>query len=505
MTPRQYRTGVGPMLPSQPTGFESEPVSERLASGAAAAAAQPTVNIAGRVKVAPRRGWPQSGAGRAATLLRPDPHRATTAQAQGIFPFLTGAALPPVGAVMGWDVLSRATFTCHPVEWLHHNLVTNPNMLFTGVPGSGKSATMKALALRLMAFGVKVLVAGDIKNEYAPLARALGVDPVEIGPGLPARLNPLDAGPLGASLPADPVAARERLDEIHRRRVTLLDTLLTMQVGRTLSPFEKAALSYAIRRATGQDRAATRLVDPTIPQVWQILANPDSDFTRDLGLPDADYRLVGEKLEHLRHGLGNMIEGSLGGIFDAPSTVRLDFDAPIQTVDLSRLDGRGDDTLAMVLACVSSWSQAAIDQPGAVRAVVRDEVWRALRIPAMIRKIDSDLRLSRAHGTIQMLSTHRLSDFEQVGAAGSEEVAIARNLIASCDTRVLLAQDTGPLAMTRDAIGLTDAECAHIASWTAEHKGYALWKIGRTASLIARTVLTASEKTLFQTNERMTV
>jgi type IV secretory pathway VirB4 component len=200
-----------------------------------------------------------------------------------------------------------------------------------------------------------------------------------------------------------------------------------------------------------------------------------------------------------------MVEGSLGGLFDAPSTVRLDFGAPIQTVDLSRLDGRGDDTLAMVLACVSSWSQAAIDQPGDVRAVVRDEVWRSLRIPAMIRKIDSDLHLSRAHGTIQMLATHRLSDFEQVGAAGSEEVAIARNLIASCDTRVQLAQDTAPLAMTRDAIGLTDAECAHIASWTAEHKGYALWKIGRTASHIVRTALTGTEKRLFQTNERMIV
>jgi type IV secretory pathway VirB4 component len=157
----------------------------------------------------------------------------------------------------------------------------------------------------------------------------------------------------------------------------------------------------------------------------------------------------------------------------------------------------------MVMADVSSWPQAAIDQPGAVRAVVRDEVWRSLRIPAMIRKIESDLRLSRAHGTVQMLATHRRSDFDQVGAAGSEEVAIVRNLIASCDTRGPLAQDTGPLAMTCDAIGLSDAECDHIASWTAEHKGIALWKIGRTASRVVRTVLTARERDLFRANDRM--
>ena len=57
-------------------------------------------------------------------------------------------------------------------------------MLITGVPGSGKSATIKALSLRLMQYGVRTFVLGDIKNEYAPLARALGVEPVEIGPGL---------------------------------------------------------------------------------------------------------------------------------------------------------------------------------------------------------------------------------------------------------------------------------------------------------------------------------
>ncbi|HEX3829083.1 MAG TPA: type VI secretion protein [Sporichthyaceae bacterium] len=458
-----------------------------------------------QLRTAPRKGWSGRNAGRAATLLRPSVFRASTAQAQGAFPFLGGAAMPMVGPVIGWDVLTRTTFTCHPVEWLHRNLVTNTNIMFTSEPGAGKSATIKALVLRLAAIGVKTLVAGDLKNEYAPLSRALGVQPVELGLGLPARLNPLDAGPLGANLPADHEAARQRLEEIHRRRVTLIDTLLTMQAGRPLTPFEKASISYALRRCSGQFSGASTLVDPTIPQVWRILANPDADFALDLGLPRADLDLAREKLEHIRHGLGNMVEGPLGGLFDAPSTVRLDFDAPIQSVDLSRLDGRGDETVAMTMACVSSWAQAAIDMPGGIRAIVRDEVWRSMRSPAMIRKIDSDLRLSRSQGTIQILSTHRLSDFEQVGAAGSAEVAIARNLIASCDTRVQLAQDTGALAMTREAIGLTDSECEHIGSWSAEHKGFALWKVGRVSSQIVRTQLTAAEQRLFYTNERMAI
>ena len=211
-----------------------------------------------------------------------------------------------------------------------------------------------------------------------------------------------------------------------------------------------------------------------------------------------------EMVRPVSDALRAMVKGSLSGLFDGPTTVALDFTAPIQTVDLSRLDGRGDETIAMTLACVSSWGQSAIDDPaGPVRLVVRDELWRAMRIPAMVRKLDGDLRLSRATGTIQVLATHRLADFETVGAAGSPEAAIAANLIASCDVRVCLAQDTAPLAMTRDAIGLTEPECAHIASWGAAHIGHALWKVGRHYSAATRLELTPAELGWFYTNQRM--
>lgn len=140
-----------------------------------------------------------------------------------------------------------------------------------------------------------------------------------------------------------------------------------------------------------------------------------------------------------------------------------------------------------------------------MRLIVRDELWRAMRVPAMVRKLDADLRLSRAQGTIQVLATHRLADFEAVGAAGSEEVTIATNLIASCDVRICLRQDTAPLAMTRDAIDLTDTECAHIASWSGEQLGRAIWKIGRNSSHVVQTVLSPIERQLYWTNQRMAV
>jgi hypothetical protein len=457
-------------------------------------------------RIAPRRGYARPFAGRAPIPPAVPTFRGSTAQVQGLYPWLYGASLPPVGAYMGVDTLSGGAFSCHPLEWLARGIITNPNMLITGIPGSGKSATIKALGHRLMAYGVRMFIPGDIKNEYAPLARALGVAPVELGPGLPARLNPLDAGPLGRNLPTDIHQLGQRLDEVHRRRITLLASLLVVRLGRDLTPTEEAAVSLAIHYAAGGETRHNELHDPTIPQVWTLLRDPSRDMAHALRIRGDDPAELREMIRPAADALGNMVHGSLSGLFDGPTTVQLDFDAPIQTVDLSRLDGRGDDTVAMTLACVSSWGQAAIDEPdGPVRLVVRDELWRAMRIPAMVRKIDSDLRLSRAHGTIQLLATHRLADFEAVGPAGSAEVAIAQNLIASCDVRICLHQDTEPLAMTRDAIGLTDTECAHIASWSGEQVGRAIWKIGRRASHVVQTILHPWERQLFYTNERMTL
>jgi len=477
---------------------------------------QPSPVPASRDPLPPRRGWARRWGGRAAVLPPVPVYRGSTAQVQGLYPWLYGAGVPPAGAYLGIDCLTGGAFSCHPLAWLADGLTSNPNILVTGVPGAGKSATIKALALRLMCFGARAFVAGDLKNEYAPLARALGAEPVELGPGLPGRLNPLDAGPLGDSPPADPAQQAERLAEIHRRRLVLLSSLAAMRLGRPLTPTEESAVSLAIVEASGRclrpggggagrARGGAREASPTIPQVWAALRDPTTETARELRVRGDSVQELREMTRPVTDAIGGMVRGSMTGLFDGPTTVRPDFAAPIQTVDLSRMADRGDETIAMILACVSSWAQAAVDEPGPARIVIRDELWRSLRIPALVRKIDSDLRLSRAQGTIQVLATHRLADFEAAGVTGSAESAIATGLIASCDTRICLRQDTAPLAATRDQIGLTDTECAHIASWSGQQTGRAVWKIGRAASAVVQVVLTPAERRLFWTNERMAI
>lgn len=463
------------------------------------------------MRVAPKKGWNQPYAGRAASLPRVEVVRVDTANAAGAYPFLHAASLPPIGAYMGQNTLTTEAFSAHPAVWVREGLCTNPNVMITGIPGSGKSAHVKALCFRLMAFGHRTLVAGDVKGEYAALCRHLGVEPVRLGPGLPGRLNPLDAGPLGQGLELikDPVEFRGRLQEIHRRRLTLLKALLELQLRRNLQPQEEEALDVAVREVTGELHGQTHLGVPTLPLVYDKLRDPSDAMAQELRVRDGEVQRAREQMESIRSALGGMVNGHLGGLFDQQTSIGLDWDAPIQSVDISALEQYGDETVAMVLTCVSSWAQAAIDRPGhRPWIVVRDELWRQMRSggASMVKKIDADLRLSRATGTIQLLATHRLSDFESVGAAGSEAVNIAKDLISSCETRIQLAQDTRPLQITREVIGLTDAECDLIGSWGAGQRGRALWKVGRGGgSHAVQLMLSHTEEQLFETDEKMVV
>jgi hypothetical protein len=479
--------------------YWNRPQKQRRGKGAAA----PAPRAGGKhIAVVGPRGPGGRESGRAACLPQPSVWRATTASAAGIYPWLVAEPMPPVGAPIGYDVFSKSTFSSHPVEWVDRGIVTNPNVYMTGVPGSGKSGLIKQHVLRLAAFGTKSLILGDIKGEYNRLAEWLGVTPIILGPGSSHRLNPLDGGPLAANLPTDAAARGERLAEVHRRRLMLLKTLMTYRLGRDLHPLEEAAVGLALHRATGEDRGGL-LPNPLVKEVLTHLWALDDADAAELQLPSRAQLI--DEVRDVGTALRNLLEDTLAGLFDGPTSAPLDFAAPIQTVDVSRLEGRGDEALALVLSCLSSWGQAAIDDPSRApgqppRLVVRDELWRSMRYRALVRKLDADLRLSRAQGTIQIMATHRLADAE-----AAAEASVARHLLASCSIHVMLAQDVGQLRTMADEISLTEAERQMVSSWNAAHIGRGLWHIGQGRAYVIQGVLSKTERDLFFTNERMTV
>jgi hypothetical protein len=459
---------------------------------------------------APSRGARQRNRGWSPAWVPASVWRMTADQAPVLWPLVASPALPPRGAQMGIDYFSRASFFADPNGWVLDPAipVSNPNLFTFGKPGMGKSATVKAFCLRMMGFGYRVLVLGDPKDEYEPLCQALGVEPIAIGQGLPARINPLAFGPLGRGWDhLDAAEVQRRSAIVFARWLTLLRGLVGSQkIGDRPVPFgpsEETVLDAALRLLTGHNSGNTRLAETTIPQLWRLLDDPPPELIELCRYASLRHFLDSTRL--LRDALGQLVGGSLRGLFDAHTTIALDWTAPIQSLSLSRLEPLGDEAVGMALMCLNSWGRAMreIAAPGDLRVVIRDESWKQLRLGVeAVKSFDADLRLSRRDGDIQFAIAHKPSDLLSAGDAGSQAAAIAKDMLHLADTKILHGQDQGIADELQTLLGLPDLAVHIVTDWCRHAPGRALWIVGDTLHKV-ETVLHPAERPIAFTSQKL--
>ena len=429
----------------------------------------------------PPAGEPGPAALRSWLPFRVPPHAATSATLAGAYPFLAEAGLGSAGLFIGTDVLSGGAFVYDPWVLSQQGLITNPNVLLAGVIGTGKSALAKSLATRSLAFGIRVYVPGDPKGEWTTVTRLVGGTAITLGHGLPTRLNPLDEGQRPAGMPDQQWHAL-----VWSRRRDLLGVLAETVLGRPLQPVEHTAVDTALRAAIASADV------PTLPAVVDHLLAPAGSTRADVALLAADGRDAG-------HALRRMVHGDLAGLFDGESTTRFDPSAPMVSLDLSQVSGN-DTLLSLVMTCASAWMEAALlDPDGGRRWVVYDEAWRVMRHPALIRRMQSQWKLSRAYGIANLMVIHRLSDLDAVGDQRSEARALAQGLLADCSTRIVYRQESDQLLASAAALGLTETERDLLPGLGV---GQGLWRV-RDRSFIVQHQMTHREHDAFDTTARM--
>jgi hypothetical protein len=201
------------------------------------------------------------------------------------------------------------------------------------------------------------------------------------------------------------------------------------------------------------------------------------------------------------HALARLVTGDLAGLFDGPTTVRFDPGLPMLSLDLSRISG-SDQLIALVVTCASAWMEAALSDPGAGRRwVIYDEAWRLLRHPALLARMQSQWKLSRALGIANLMIIHRLSDLDAVGDATSQARSLALGLLADCSTKIIYAQEDSEAASTASTLGLSVAEQDELPGLV---RGEGLWRVGQ-RSFVVHHLCTAGELELFDTNQRMRI
>ncbi len=429
----------------------------------------------------PRAGEPGTAALRAWRPFRVPPHAATSATLAGAYPFLAESGLGTDGIFIGTDLLSGSAFVFDPWVLYRRGVLTNPNVLLAGVIGTGKSSLAKSLAARSLAFGIRVYVPGDPKGEWTDVATTVGGIAIGLGYGLTTRLNPLDEGSRPDGM--DDQAWRALVTS---RRRELLGVLAETVLHRRLAPVEHTAIDHAL--AVAERRAV-----PTLPALVEALLHPDDDGDRE------DARLWRNDARDVAHAMRRLVAGDLAGLFDGESTVRFDPDAPMLTLDLSRISGN-DTLLSLVMTCASAWMESALlDPAGGRRWVVYDEAWRVIRQPALIRRMQSQWKLSRAYGIANLMVVHRLSDLDAVGDASSENRALAQGLLADCSTRIIYRQESDQLRAAAATLGLTDTERRLLPTLAV---GQGLWRVSERAFVVQHQ-MTQAEYQLFDTTARM--
>ena len=465
--------------------------------------------------IAPRQGWAVSGGGRAPQANGVPEYQATTVQACGLFPFTAGSGSPSAGVPFGRHMMWGEAVCCDPFAWMDAGLTTNRGVFFLGQPGTGKSSGGKRICRGLMAYGAVPLFLGDAKPDYTSVVRAAGGQVIRIGRGLD-RINPLDAGPLGAALArmSGPAADRLRLEVRGRRLNAMLALCALVRTDAPMSNAEETVIGAAV------DLLAERLpggVDPTVPDVLTVIREGNDQLVSAAEVDSGpDYRA---ETRRLRQTLRMLCEGSLKGVFDGPTTTPIDLNSPAVSIDISAVTSAGDALLSA--AMLSTWSygfgvidastalaEAGLAQPRRYVAVL-DELWRALRgAPGLVDHADALTRVYRGRNVAHMMMTHSLDDLAALPTEADR--AKARGFIDRCAITILAGLPMRELDEVSRIVPLTEAEKQLVASWSspetwqagARHpgRGKYLIKTGQRVGIPAELEYVADEAILYNTD-----
>jgi type IV secretory pathway VirB4 component len=377
-------------------------------------------------------------------------HRATTRHAQAIYPFMAPGSLGGKGVFVGRDSGGGA-FCYDPWDLYADGTLDDPNAIVLGKLGQGKSSLVKTLLWRMLLFGRRAFVL-DVKREYGPLCEAAGVEPVSLVPGGGVRLNPLASRP-----------------EEHAQ-LELLRAVTVTALGGELTQVEAAALREALRtvRASGSG-------EPTLPAIAEVLFQPVADMaTRLQTTPE----LLAADARRAALALQDLCEGPLRGMFDGPTTPGLDLDSKLLVLDLHAV--RDSPAVGILMACATAWMSALLAQmaerPGRERLInVADESWKIVQHNGLGEWFQSNFKLARQFGVMNLVVLHKLADLHAAGDAGSRASRIAEGLIADASTRIVYHQDESQVPLTRSLLGLSESEAALISTLSA---GQALWRVG---------------------------
>lgn len=330
----------------------------------------------------------------------------------------------------------------HNVIMADRKKLKNPNGLFLGVPGSGKSfAAKRELVNVFLATEDKIIVV-DPMGEYTPLIRRLGGQVVEIAPNSLHHINPMDIIIEYGPDDENPMALKS--DFI----LSLCELIVGGKDG--LQPVERTVIDRCVRlvyRDYVLNPAGVKM--PTLQDLYELLCKQ----------PEPEAKRLATALEIY-------VAGSLN-VFNHETNV--DLNSRLVCLDLKQL-GAGLRTIAMLIMQDLVWSRVSKNfTEGKATWCYFDEFHLLLKDELTASYCVTIWKMLRKKYCLPSALTQNVKDL-----LASREV---ENILENSDFMVLLSQAQGDRQILAKQLGISEHQLSYV---THSNSGEGLLFFGNT-------------------------
>jgi len=345
-----------------------------------------------------------------------------TSSVATMFPFSSSSLTMERGVLYGIARHNHSPVIVDPFD----ESLENANMVVFATSGAGKSYFTKLMALRNLLLGVDFLVI-DPEDEYRALCTVVDGQYVRLASTSAQHLNPFDLPPADQDQ-----EARDPLAEQVAALLALLEIMLA-EPGQGLTSHERALLDRAIYATY----AASGITDEVSTQ------HAPAPLMRDLQAVLTD--TPGEAAMSLAARLQRYVQGSLSGLFSAPTDVALDRRLVVFNIQALEPELR---PLGVHLIASFVWNQ--VRRSLHPRLLIIDEAWSLVQYPEGGAFLAGMARRSRKYYLGLVTITQDVADFLGVDHG--------RTVLANAALKLLMKQDAAIIDPVVQAFRLSAEE-----------------------------------------------
>lgn len=350
----------------------------------------------------------------------------TTTGLASMFPIARTKSSVKEGIYLGRDLFTGLPMN---LETFSEGLA-NANVAIFGIPGAGKSVTVKTIVGRNALLNRRSSIL-DIEGEYVAQTEKLGGRIIKVRQSVPVGINLFD-------IDVDEDEGFINIDSKITEIRTIIHGIINKYENRTLRANEIADIEKAVREVY-KEKEITKDIHSIYQKEGGRIEGRITFGNIKKRMPTLTdfYRVMKEKVhnDELANTLSNFLCGNTLGIFDCQSTLRIN--DSIICFDISEIK----DEIMRYYVClvITTWitNKYMATKERNKRYVVVDEAWNLFKNKETSDFLENLARRARKKKVAMILATQNLSELRQNRQAEA--------IINCCDTIILLKQSIGSI------------------------------------------------------------